>query len=71
MEQEYTTIRLLKSDHARITALADRNHRNAGQEILVWLDAAEALMAGITPEIRDKIDTIENLRPAPEEGKGG
>ena len=62
MEQEYTTIRVSKVDHQRIMAIADANHRNARQQVLMWLDAHEALMADIDAPMQRRIDEVKGQR---------
>ena len=41
------------------------------QTVLELLGAAEALAADIDEPMRAEINKVKNLRPAPEEGKGG
>lgn len=67
---EYTTIGLSKDAARRIKVFADRSHRTVSGQVLVWLDAAEALMKDVPPDVLDKVDTVQNkkLRGAEPEG---
>ncbi len=67
----FTSISVSNDEADRIRVFAKLGYRNLRGQVVMWLEAHEALAADIPPEIRDKIDTIENLKPATEEGKGG
>ena len=67
-QNEWTSISLEAGERDRIKVFADRGHRNLRQQILVWLDAAEALMKDGTPDLLDKAGTVQNLsRPTLDE----
>jgi len=60
-QTDWTSINFTKPERDRIKVFADRGRRNVRNQILVWLEAAEALYADVTPEIQDKVDTVKNL----------
>lgn len=60
-QPKWTSLNLSPDERFRIKAFADRGHRNVRNQVLVWLDAAEALYADVTPEIQRKADAVKGL----------
>ncbi len=60
-QNEWTSISISRDDAARIRVFADPEHRTLRGQLLVWLDAAEALYADVTPEIQGKADAVKGL----------
>ncbi len=60
-QTDWTSINFTRAERDRIKVFAGRGRRNVRNQILVWLEAAEALYADVTPEIQGKADAVKKL----------